>query len=199
MNNRKNFQKYMLYLVLCIITVSIGGCSKKEETDREPDVAQIRSICQLATLECYYHDVVKFDEKEDVLITFGDRGHKQFWIEYSGIVKVGIDMSKVKMSVKGDKVTVTIPNAEVLSCKVDEKSLDPSKYISKTGWLTEITSEDEVEAFSKAKEKMEKTAKENKTLLLNARERAKTLIENYVTNIGNLIGKTYQIKWKEVE
>lgn len=195
--NRK--KKHILGLCMVLLIGSLSGCGQKEEKTTQPDVVQIRSICELATLECYYHDVVKFEEQEDVFFTIGDRGHKKFWIEYSGIVKVGIDMSKVKMSVKEDTITITIPKAEVLSCKVDEKSLDPDKYVAKTGWLTEISSKDEVEAFAQAKEKMEETAKENKTLLLNAQERAKTLIENYVKNMGKLVNKTYIIKWKEIE
>lgn len=195
----KKIKKYIIGICLVLLAGSISGCSKKEEANTEPDVVQIRSICELATLECYYHDVVKYEEQEDVFFTIGDRGHKKFWIEYSGIVKVGIDMSKVKMSIKENTVTITIPKAEVLSCKVDEKSLDPEKYIAQTGWLTEIDAEDEVEAFAQAKEKMEETAKENKSLLLNAQERAKTLIENYINNMGKLVNKTYEIKWKEIE
>lgn len=108
-------------------------------------------------------------------------------------------MSKVKMSIKENTVTITIPKAEVLSCKVDETSLDPDKYIAKTGWLTEIDAEDEVEAFAQAKEKMEEMAKENTSLLLSAQDRAKTLIENYINNMGTLVNKTYEIKWKEIE
>lgn len=195
----EKIKKYIVSFCFILLAGSISGCSKKEEVDAEPDVVQVRSICELATLECYYHDVVKFEEQEDVLFTIGDRGHKKFWIEYSGIVKVGIDMSKVKMSIKENAVTITIPKAEVLSCKVDETSLDADKYIAQTGWLTEIEAEDEVEAFAQAKEKMEETAKENTSLLLSAQDRAKTLIENYINNMGTLVNKTYEIKWKEIE
>lgn len=37
-----------------------------------------------------------------------------FWIEYSGSVKFGIDMSKVDMQVSGTQITITIPRARLL-------------------------------------------------------------------------------------
>ncbi len=45
---------------------------------------------------------------------------KKFWIEYGGIVKLGIDVSLVKIDIQDINVTITLPQAKVLSCKVDE-------------------------------------------------------------------------------
>jgi hypothetical protein len=45
--------------------VLCSSCNKTEEPKKvEPKVAQMRSICELATLKCYYHNVAKFEEKD---------------------------------------------------------------------------------------------------------------------------------------
>ena len=47
-----------------------------------------------------------------------------------------------------------------------------------------------------AQSKLEETASNDKTLLANAQQRAQTLLEDYITNIGNAVGKTYTIRWE---
>ena len=42
---------------------------------------------------------------------------------------------------------------------------------------------------------MREAAEKDTALLASAQQRAQKLLEDYVTNIGNSIGKTYTIKW----
>ena len=42
---------------------------------------------------------------------------------------------------------------------------------------------------------MKKTAQENEALLSQAKERAKNLIEGYVKNVGDQVGKEYSVIW----
>ena len=46
---------------------------------------------------------------------------------------------------------------------------------------------------------MEAMAKENTELLAKAKTRAKTLLEEYVKNVGEGIGENYTVEWKDVE
>ena len=94
-------------------------------------------------------------------------------------------------------VTITIPEAEVLNVDVDESSM--SKPLTDTGFLTSITKEEETETLSGAQADMEAMAKENTELLAKAKTRAKTLIEEYVKNVGEGIGENYTVEWKDVE
>ena len=145
-------------------------------------------------MECYYHNVAKFNQKdaEGVLLWKKD---KRFWVEYSGIVKVGVDASKVEMTINGTEVTITIPEAEVLDSKVDSSSLNKDSYIVAKDSAA-VNADDEVEAFSVAQEEMEKEASGDKALLAAAQQRAQQLLEDYVLNIGSAVGKNYSIKWK---
>ena len=183
------------YILAGILLISAVGCGKKEELPQEElKESQLQSVCELATLETYYHNTVRMDDKKQVL--WWDT-KTQLWIEYSGIVKVGVDFSEVSMKVEGDVIQITIPEAKVLDYKVDEASLTEDSYlVGKSGLLApEISAEKQSDAFAAAEEKMKETAENDKALLLQARQRAETLLEEYARNIGELQGKEYQVEF----
>ena len=183
------------YRLAGILLISAVGCGKKEELPQEElKESQLQSVCELATLETYYHNTVRMDDKKQVL--WWDT-KTQLWIEYSGIVKVGVDFSEVSMKVEGDVIQITIPEAKVLDYKVDEASLTEDSYlVGKSGlFAPEISAEKQSDAFAAAEEKMKETAENDKALLLQARQRAETLLEEYARNIGELQGKEYQVEF----
>lgn len=181
---------------------SVSGCGKSEDKEAakstEPDIMQVRSICKLATVECYYHNVAKSEKPAGTGIWHFGEKDRQFWIEYTGTVKLGIDMSKVQMKVNGTDVTVTIPEAEVQQVNVDDDSYNSDSYIFSEDGINknEITAEDATGAVENARNEMIKTAEENTALLVNAQERAKKMIENYIMQLGETTGTEYQITWK---
>ena len=54
-------------------------------------------------------------------------------------------------------------------------------------------------AVSEAERQLEETAAKDKTLLANAQQRAKSLLEEYIKNIGEAVGKEYKIDWIHVD
>ena len=79
-------------------------------------------------------------------------GYKKIWTEYSGIVELGIDVNKVSIS-KPDAdgvVKITIPDAEMLDVDLDEESM--SEPLTDTGFMTEITKEEETAALAEAQD-----------------------------------------------
>ena len=80
---------------------------------------------------------------------------------------------------------------------LDEDSM--GEPLTDTGFLTEITKEEETAALAEAQDNMEEKAKKNSALLAQAKERAKNLIEGYVKNVGEQIGEEYTIEWEEIE
>ena len=46
---------------------------------------------------------------------------------------------------------------------------------------------------------MQEEASSDTVLLASAQQRAQKLLEDYVNNIGNCIGKTYKIEWIYLE
>lgn len=145
-----------------------------------------------------FHNVAKSEKPAGTGIWHFGEKDRQFWIEYTGTVKLGIDMSKVQMKVNGTDVTVTIPEAEVQQVNVDDDSYNSDSYIFSEDGINknEITAEDATGAVENARNEMIKTAEENTALLVNAQERAKKMIENYIMQLGETTGTEYQITWK---
>lgn len=180
----------MIVLVLCVS--SLLACSpKNDETLRVED---IRAVCELATLKCYYNNVAQIEKKADNIF----QKDRKMWIEYEGEAVIGVDMAKVEIQISGNAVKITMPNAEILSIKPITKSLTEDSYIcSADGWLVKnkITTEDQEKAINKGQEEMKNAVLGNQGLFLKAEERAKELIKNYITKLGEAIGKDYTIEW----
>lgn len=188
--------------ILCLLVISmlcLTGCVDKKEEKKEADFSAIQSVCELATLKCYYHNVAKSETEASGLFKWLGTGYKKIWTEYSGIVELGVDVSKVSVSKpsKDGVVKVTIPDAEILSVDLDEDSM--GEPLTDTGFMTKITKEEETEALAEAQNHMEETANENGNLLNQAKERAKSLIEGYVKNVGEQIGKEYTVEWVDAK
>ncbi len=189
-------------LALSMTITMLTGCEAVSALAAEPDITQVRNICELATLECYYHNVAKAEKKAGKGILNLGKKDRTFWIEYSGTVKLGIDMSKVKMKVKGSDVTITMPQAEVLSVTIDKDSYTPDSFVAnKDGFFNKnkITTDDATKAVAAASKEMEQTAMENSQLLLNAQDRACKMIENYINQLGELTKNEYKITWDYIE
>lgn len=179
-------------ILLNVVVLGLCACSEKQDVPlREED---IRAVCELATLKCYYNNVAQIDKKADNIF----QKDRKMWIEYEGEVVIGIDMSNVIIKISGDTVNITMPAAEIQSIKPIAKTLTEDSYIcSADGWLVKnkITTEDQNTAINKGQEEMKKAVLDNPGLFLKAEERAKELIENYITKLGEAAGKEYKIEW----
>lgn len=174
-------------ILLCIMCMGMVGCSKEKP---DPEISDVRNICELATLEAYYHNVVESTNNKTNWFT----GYK-CWLEYEGIVKVGVDMSKIDMDVNDNMILILMPKAKVLSVNLNE---DSCKIAANTeGAFTGGADVDEM--IKEAQKEMEKEVKKDEELLQQAGDRAKELIENYIKSFGKLNGKEYTIEWKEIE
>lgn len=185
-------RKIYILLLTLVVMASCTSCGQIKN-GMELQISQMKAICELATIECYYHNVAKYKEEdaEGILLWKKD---KDFWIEYSGQVKVGIDMSLVDIVVDNDKVKITLPEAKVLSSKVDEKTLTEDSYIIAKN-SGSIEAADQTEAYKVAQENMLKSASEDLALLENAQQRAQMLLKEYIENIEEATGKEYSIEW----
>ena len=195
MRVRKITKTWML--LVGTVVLCLTGCGKETQT---ADFSGVTSVCELATLKCYYHNVAKAEtEASGIFAKWLKTGYKKIWTEYSGIIEYGIDISQVTVSEpdKNGVVTVTMPDAQVLNVDVDEDSLGTP--LTDTGFLTSVTTEEKTTTLAGAQEAMEQQAKENTEMLSQAKARAKTLIEEYIKNVGESIGEVYTVEWKDAE
>ena len=124
----KKYTALLLAALMLLLCVSCGKTSEPAEII-EPDEGRLKSICQLSVLEGYFHNVVKYRKSNpDRLFLKSNDTH--FWVEYTGVAKYGVDASKVTLEMSGNEITITLPKAHMLYCKVDSTSLDENSFTS---------------------------------------------------------------------
>ena len=187
--------KKLLSLVLALSLAILLCACKKEE--KKPDFSEAKTICELATLKCFYHNSSELKVDSSKWLKYlGNIGYKKAWIEYDGIAKLGIDASRVRIEpTDNNKVKVYVPDAQILSTDVDLDSI--SESVSETGWFTKITTEERAAAQGKAQDDMRAKVESNTVLISQATQRAKEIIKGYILNTGNQIGVDYEIEWLE--
>lgn len=210
-NKKKILGIGILAVCFCMSIVILAypyGQSKKAP-ESLTEYSSVNTITELATLKVFYHNVTIFEEEpsggakffNNVLMwPFGgvtNVGYKQYWLEYSGIVEIGVDASRIRIGEPNAEgiVEVYVPEAKVLNVYADEASM--SEPLSETGLFTKISWEEKVEAFANAQRLMREQAEKDSTALNRAKEHVKTLLKNYIINTGRGMGKEYTVRWIE--
>ena len=196
--------KKLMVAILSLLSVFLmTGCATQAALPTfSPEEKQIRNICDLATLKCYYHNVAKLHKDKGEGVSHWFEKERDYWIEYTGYAKIGIDMSQVTMSCDGSDITIHIPPAKVICVDVVDSTLtEASYYVSEDGFINpnKITPADQSLAINNAQEEMKASAQSNTALLLNAQNRAKELIETYIQKLAEASGVAYHVTWVDIE
>ena len=175
------------------------ACGKAEEPVLPvPQEGQVKTICQLAVLECEYHNLAKYQDGQKVERFLWMTKGKRFWVEYSATAVLGIDADQVSMELQGDAVSITLPRARVLNCKVNGDSLSKDSYIVDKA-SAPVTAEDEVYAFQEAQDGLQKTVEADGDMLDLAQTRVEDLLRNYVNSLAKATGTEYQVEFHYIE
>lgn len=175
-----------------VIGENISGNISIEEIESE-----IENIGELASIEYSYTDAGKFSDAHQIKDFTIPLTTKSFVVRWDGIIKAGIDLSKVNVEVDDSSKTIIIhlPKAEILSHTIDNDSLeilDETKNI-----FNPISVEDVTSFIGESKTYMEDKAVK-KGLLDNATNNVKSIIEKQL-NLDNNIKSNYTIKFEETE
>lgn len=188
--------KFTCVILITLLSINcLFGCGSQKQ---KPNFSSIKSVCELSTLKCYYHNVATYEKNAHGLLKVFGSGYKKIWIEYSGIVNLGIDINKVDISEPdtNNVITIKIPDAEVQSTSLDKSTL--SEPLTDKGVFTKITTEEKTEALSSAQQNMKETAQKDTSLLAQAKEHAKLILQGYINNLGEEFNDEYTIKWVDV-
>lgn len=180
---------------LLLLTTACGKVA--EPVLPVPQEGQVKAICQLAVLECDYHNLAKFEQKDAQKFLWMTKD-KRFWVEYSATTVLGIDAEQVSMELQGDVVRITLPRAQVLRCSVNEDSLSPDSYIVDKNSAA-VTAQDEVHAFQEAQNDLQQTVEADQNMLNLAQTRAEELLKNYVNSLAGATGREYQVEFHYLE
>lgn len=187
--------------VACVTALLLltTACGKAEEPALPlPQEEQVKTICQLAVLECEYHNLAKYQDGQKVERFLWMTKGKRFWVEYSATAVLGIDADQVSMELQGDVVSITLPRARVLNCKVNGDSLSKDSYIVDKD-SAPVTAQDEVAAFQDAQDGLQKTVEADNNMMNLAQKRAEELLRNYVNSLAKATGTEYQVEFHYIE
>ncbi|MCR5593873.1 MAG: DUF4230 domain-containing protein [Saccharofermentans sp.] len=171
----------------------------------QPDIVQIRNICELATYRVYFHNVAKAVKPRSSGLSGIGESDRQFWFEYSGYVDLGVDMSRVAMTIEGDVVTVTMPDVGPIGgVNVDSSSYDfNSVIIEGEHWYNvinpnEITATDLTNAINDTNTDTMFSILSDNTIMMTAQQRAEELIENYIQLVGKYSDTHFTVVFEHV-
>lgn len=196
------FKKLILALALCLILAlvffsgtSIGQKTAKPVITSELLGQQLRFVQELVSVEYYYTNMGKFENQVNFYGWKVPFTSKSFIVSYDGVIKAGIDFSRLQITVDDFTRTITIllPESEILSHEIKEDSItifDESDAI-----FNHITIEDYVGFTQDQKETMAQEAIDN-GLLTAASEKARTTIESFLLLLPGI--EEYTLKIEEL-
>ena len=188
-------KKVSKYIVILSMIIMLSACDNKNETLSE-NIKKLELTGNLVTYEAYFHNVLETTKDSDSIF----KKDRKLFAEYTGTIKLGIDLSKVKIDVQGNTINVLIPKAKIIGePNVDESDFKKEKFIeSEDGFLIKnpITGDDISKAFDDAQSEMKKSAESDEQLLSTAQTRAKIIIEESVNQFAGISSKDYTINWE---
>ena len=157
------------------------------------DLFNLEMISELTTLECRYHNVAVCDIEGNVI----GIGKQYVWFEYDVIIDVGIDINEVQIDPPSANgvVKIYLPPAKILGAAEDKTTI--SKPVCELGIFTELTADEERQIIREGVEKLKHDAK-TQEVIYQAYSSAKKVLEQYVINMGKLIGEEYTVEWIKV-
>lgn len=179
--------------------------STEEWLDMHPQEIQIRNICELATLEVYFHSVAKAVKPASSGLTGVGQEDRRFWFEYSGSAKIGIDMSRVVITITDDSVNILIPHASIIGgLNIDSSSYDYNSVImepdsSSFYTANNIIASDVTAAVGRANEAITEEISSDNVLMMRAETRAVELIRKYIEQISEYSNVNYEFTWGYIE
>ena len=196
-------KKLILLITIILSMTLLTGCGKDKYEVMSENLAKMELTGNLVTYQAYYHNVLEY--KKDAgsgLAHIFERDRKMF-AEYTGTIKLGVNLSKVKVDVVGDKINVFMPKATIIGePNVDEEDFKPENFIeSKDSWINSnpITADDSSKAFDEAQAEMKKNVLKDEQLLDMAQKRAKDLIEENIKQFSGISSDDYTINWQYEE
>ncbi|MCI2106838.1 MAG: DUF4230 domain-containing protein [Intestinimonas sp.] len=167
---------------VCWIGGTITAAGKKAEKNELSSIVLENSLAQiseLATVNFMYTNMAQFENSNvfyGVTLPFTT---KRFILTYDGVIKAGIDFSLAEVVVNGTSVTVTLPEAKILSHEIDEGSI--KIFNEQTSIFNPFTVEDYSSFRQDQKAVMEQKATD-RGLLTQAQEKAESSVEQFLSS-----------------
>ncbi len=131
---------------------------------------RLQYIQELSTLEYYYTNMGKFENKKNMPLT-----GKRFIVSYDGVIKAGIDLGGIRIEVNEEEktVAVTLPECRLLSHEILDETI---QVYDESGSIFNPISIQDYIAFTREQKTLMEEKAETGGLLENAAERAELTV-----------------------
>ena len=191
--------KKIIIALLLVVAFCLTGCSSGSIDDLNTNMKKMELTGNLITYKAYYHTVIEYEKEKGSGITHLFEKDRKMFIEYTATIKLGIDMSKVKVDVKENEINVFIPKATIIGeANVDRNNFKEENIIESKEGLNKnkITLEDSNAVFEAAQKSIKSKASKDKELLSLAQKRAKVILEENIRSLSELEYNQYTINWE---
>ena len=122
--------KKNVVIILLLMCLCLTGCGKNKAETLQQNIKKIELTGNLVTHKAYFHNVIEYDKKKGTGPLGIFEKDRKLFAEYTGTIKLGIDLTKVEIDVKGNQIDVTIPKAMIIGePNVDRNDFDSDNFI----------------------------------------------------------------------
>lgn len=185
-------------LLICGAVLAAFLCGLRQASQAaEPQItgdllaSQLRSVQELVTVSYYYTNMGRFENQVDFYGWKVPFTTKSFIVSYDGVIKAGVDLEKLQVSIGGGEVTVTLPESRIISHEIPEDSLEV--FDESDNLFNHITIEDYTAFTRDQKSAMEQRAVDG-GLLDRANQEARTAVDSLLRIMPGLEEYTLTVK-----
>lgn len=186
-------------IIIILSTLCLTGCNNGNVNNLAENIKKMELTGNLVTYKAYYHNVVEYEKEAGSGITHLFEKNRKLFVEYTGTIKLGIDLSKVKINVKGNEINVFLPKATIIGePNVDKNDFKEENFIESKDGINKnkITADDATTAFDEAQKNIKEETANDDELLSLAQKRAKVVIEENIRQFSGIAEEKYVINWE---
>ena len=196
---RKRLRHKILLLFILILALAaaffFGAVLSRQEA--QPKITtdligqQLAGVQELSTVEYFYTNMGRFENQVDFYGWKVPFTTKSFIVSYDGVIKAGVDLEQLQVSIGGGEVTVTLPESRIISHEIPEDSLEV--FDESDNLFNHITIEDYTAFTRDQKSAMEQRAVDG-GLLDRANQEARTAVDSLLRIMPGLEEYTLTVK-----
>ena len=169
-------------LLICGAALAAFLCGLRQASQAaEPQItgdllaSRLRSVQELVTVSYYYTNMGRFENQVDFYGWKVPFTTKSFIVSYDGVIKAGVDLDRLQVTVGDEEITVTLPESRIISHEIPEDSLEV--FDESDNLFNHITIEDYTAFTRDQKSAMEQRAVDG-GLLDRADQEARTAVNS---------------------
>lgn len=183
----------LVIVILILVFIIMNDESRRISISAKSSLEEIKEVANLETVEYSYTTIAKKCIKKEC--KNNDINDYEYFVKYTGVVTAGIDFQRIKVEVKDydKKIIITIPDAELLSYKV-ETDVNDLEFMFKSKKNNEPAKLAEI--YEACLEDFENKTKKDKLILDTAKKNSIEIIKSFMEPWKNTNYADYELEVK---